>query len=177
MQTAKTLIRRGGRPGWSESPWLIWVFAGRTCHFVGFVMLWLIFKKVRIFFQMHKCRSHTEYRDKSCEFHFLLKMLKTDNCNQCHCDLCCLINRAFRFRIISQIGMHTHYNIFKRRQCSEPVNNTIFQKLITCSTKPLLAIKCDTNQRTNRLFAFSVHHNHVHQCKNVSLQVEHDKNN
>ena len=31
MQTAKTLIRLGGCPGWS-------VFAGRTCHFVGFVM-------------------------------------------------------------------------------------------------------------------------------------------
>ena len=24
-------------------PRLIWVFAGRTCHFVGFVMRWLIF--------------------------------------------------------------------------------------------------------------------------------------
>ena len=36
MQTAKTLIRQGGCPGWS------WVFAGRTCHFVGLVTRWLI---------------------------------------------------------------------------------------------------------------------------------------
>ena len=32
MRTAKTLIRLGGLPR------LIWVFAGHTCHFVGFVM-------------------------------------------------------------------------------------------------------------------------------------------
>ena len=35
MRTAKTLIRLGECPGWS-------VFAGRTGHFVGFVMLQLI---------------------------------------------------------------------------------------------------------------------------------------
>ena len=34
---ANTLIRLGGCPGWS-------VFAWRTCHFVGFVMRWLIWK-------------------------------------------------------------------------------------------------------------------------------------
>ena len=33
MRTPKTLIRLGGCPDWSE--------AGRTCHFVGFVMWWL----------------------------------------------------------------------------------------------------------------------------------------
>ena len=37
MWTAKTLIRL---------PSLIWVFAGRTGHFVGFVMLWLNVKIV-----------------------------------------------------------------------------------------------------------------------------------
>ena len=36
MWIAKTLIRLGRCPGWS-------VFAGRTGHFVGFVMLWLKF--------------------------------------------------------------------------------------------------------------------------------------
>ena len=66
---AKTQISLGIRPVWSESslcaqwaakdpsflradsedsdqpgrmPRLIWVIAGRTCHFVGFVMMWLI---------------------------------------------------------------------------------------------------------------------------------------
>ena len=34
---AKTLIRLGSCPGWS-------VFAGCTCHFVGFVVRWLKFK-------------------------------------------------------------------------------------------------------------------------------------
>ena len=28
---------------------LIWVFAGRTCHFVGFVMHWLIFDTLGMF--------------------------------------------------------------------------------------------------------------------------------
>ena len=69
VRPAKTQIRLGIRPVWSESPlcaqWvakdpsflqvdsedydmtgrmprLIWVFAGRTCHFVGFVMRRLI---------------------------------------------------------------------------------------------------------------------------------------
>ena len=28
-------------------PRLIWVFAGRTCHFVGFVMRWLIYFRSR----------------------------------------------------------------------------------------------------------------------------------
>ena len=68
MRTTKTLIRLGIRPVWSESslraqwvskdrsflhadsedsdqtgrmPSLIWVFAGRTCHFVGFLVRWL----------------------------------------------------------------------------------------------------------------------------------------
>ena len=36
MRTVMTLIRQGGCPGWS-------VFTERTCHFVGFVMRWLIF--------------------------------------------------------------------------------------------------------------------------------------
>ena len=43
-RTAKTLIRLGGCPGWSEDPpRLIWVFAGRTDRFVGFVMRRLIY--------------------------------------------------------------------------------------------------------------------------------------
>ena len=37
LHAAKTLIRLGGCPGWS-------VFAGRTCHFVGFVMRWLNYR-------------------------------------------------------------------------------------------------------------------------------------
>ena len=41
MRTAKTLIRLGGCPGWS-------VFAGRTCHFVGFVVRGLIYKLVSL---------------------------------------------------------------------------------------------------------------------------------
>ena len=64
--SAKTQISLGIRPVWSESSlsvwrsigtaathWahsegsdqsgLIWVYAGRTCHFVGFVVMWLIF--------------------------------------------------------------------------------------------------------------------------------------
>ena len=41
MWTAKTLIRLGGRPGWS-------IFAGRTCHFVGFVMRWLKLFSLRL---------------------------------------------------------------------------------------------------------------------------------
>ena len=68
VRPAKTQISLGIRPGWSESslcaqwvgkdlsflhadsedadqtgrmPRLILVFAGRTCHFVGFVMGWL----------------------------------------------------------------------------------------------------------------------------------------
>ena len=69
MRPAKTQISLGIRPVWSESslsawrnlwslatywallskdsdqngqmPRLVWVFAGRTCHFVGFVMRWL----------------------------------------------------------------------------------------------------------------------------------------
>ena len=36
MCTAKTLIRLGGCPGWSESCWA-------HTHFVGFVMSWLIY--------------------------------------------------------------------------------------------------------------------------------------
>ena len=71
MRPAKILFSLGIRPVWSESslsawrklgslathwahsedsdqigrmPRLIWVFAGRTCHFVGFVMRWLIFQ-------------------------------------------------------------------------------------------------------------------------------------
>ena len=69
MRPAKTQISLGIRPVWSESllctqwvamgpmflyansedsdqigrmPRLIWVFAGRTCHFVGFDLRWLI---------------------------------------------------------------------------------------------------------------------------------------
>ena len=69
VRQAKTQISLGFRPVWTESslctkwvakgpvllqadsedsdqtgwmPRLIWVFAGRTCHFVGFVMRWLI---------------------------------------------------------------------------------------------------------------------------------------
>ena len=56
LRPAKTQISLGIRPVWSESSlsawrklgslathWaLIWVFAGRTCHFVGFVMRRLI---------------------------------------------------------------------------------------------------------------------------------------
>ena len=48
MRPAKTQISLGTRPVWSESslpgrmPRLIWVFAGRTCHFVGFGMRRLI---------------------------------------------------------------------------------------------------------------------------------------
>ena len=77
VRRAKTQISLGIRPVWSESllsawrklgslathwaqsedsdqtgrmPRLIWVFAGRTCHFVGFVMRWLKFaSKVAIF--------------------------------------------------------------------------------------------------------------------------------
>ena len=68
VRPAKTQISLGIRPVWSESslcaqwvakdssflhadsedsgqtgrmPRLIWVFAGHTCHFVGFVMSWL----------------------------------------------------------------------------------------------------------------------------------------
>ena len=68
VRPAKTQISLGIRPVWSESslsawrkldslathwahgensdqigrmPRLIWVFAGRTCHFVGFVVRWL----------------------------------------------------------------------------------------------------------------------------------------
>ena len=37
MWKAKTLIRLGGCPDWS-------VFAGWTCHFAGFVVLWLKFR-------------------------------------------------------------------------------------------------------------------------------------
>ena len=75
VRPAKTQISLGFRPVWSESllsawgklgslatywvhsedsdltgrkPRLIWVFAGRTCHFVGFVMRWL--KRVWFFF-------------------------------------------------------------------------------------------------------------------------------
>ena len=36
-RTAKTLISLGACPGW-------WVFPGRTGHFVGFVMRWLIYE-------------------------------------------------------------------------------------------------------------------------------------
>ena len=70
VRPAKTQISLGIRPIWSESllyaqwiakdpsflhadsedsgqtgrmPRLIWVFAGRTCHFVGFVLHWLIY--------------------------------------------------------------------------------------------------------------------------------------
>ena len=58
VRPAKTQISLGIRPVWSESslsaffmrtaktgrmPRLIWVFAGRTCHFVGFVMRQLMF--------------------------------------------------------------------------------------------------------------------------------------
>ena len=70
VRPAKTQISLGIRLVWSESslcaqwvakdpsflhadsedsdqtgrmPRLIWVFAGRTCHFVGFVMSWLIY--------------------------------------------------------------------------------------------------------------------------------------
>ena len=72
VRPAKTQISFGIRPVWSESslcaqwlakylsflhadsedadqtrrmPRLIWVFAGRTCHFVGFIMHWL--KKIK----------------------------------------------------------------------------------------------------------------------------------
>ena len=72
MHTAKTQISLGSRPVWSESslsvwrklwslathwahsedsdqtgrrPRLIWVFSGRTCHLVGFVMSWFICEK------------------------------------------------------------------------------------------------------------------------------------
>ena len=75
MRPAKTQISLGMRPVWSESslsawrrlgalathrahsvdsdqtgrmPRLIWVFAGRTCHFVGFVTMRLICNKVNI---------------------------------------------------------------------------------------------------------------------------------
>ena len=38
VRPAKTQISLGIRPVWSVFARLIWVFAGRTCHFVGFVM-------------------------------------------------------------------------------------------------------------------------------------------
>ena len=81
VHPAKTKISLGIRPVWSESllsawrklgslathwahsedsdqtgrmPRLIWVFAGRTCHFVGFVMRWLY-----LFLQfIHKALTH-----------------------------------------------------------------------------------------------------------------------
>ena len=34
-------------------PRLIWVFAGRTCHFVGFVMCWLIFYFTNDGYKLH----------------------------------------------------------------------------------------------------------------------------
>ena len=73
VRPAKTQFSLGIRPCWSESslcaqwvakdpnflhadsedsdqtrwmPRLIWVFAGRTCHFVGFVMTWLKWKEI-----------------------------------------------------------------------------------------------------------------------------------
>ena len=42
MRTAKTLIRLGGCPGWTVFTGCIGHFAGSTCHFVGFIMRWLI---------------------------------------------------------------------------------------------------------------------------------------
>ena len=72
VRPAKTQISLGIRPVWSESslsawnlgpyathwahnedsdqtgrmPRLIWVFAWRTCHFVGFVVRWLIYDSI-----------------------------------------------------------------------------------------------------------------------------------
>ena len=43
MWTSKTLIRLSGLPR------LIWVFAGRTCHFVGFVMRRLVYVRRKMF--------------------------------------------------------------------------------------------------------------------------------
>ena len=45
MRTAKTV--QSGR-----MPRLIWVFAGRTDHFVGFVVFWLIYTVLRIIFNL-----------------------------------------------------------------------------------------------------------------------------
>ena len=78
VRPAKTHISLGIHPVWSESllsawrklgsltthwaysegsiqtgrmPRLIWVFAGRTCHFVGFVMCWLMYIFATLSFQ------------------------------------------------------------------------------------------------------------------------------
>ena len=45
MDTAKPLIRLGECPDWP--------FAGRVCHFVGFVMLWLISERSLTIHHMH----------------------------------------------------------------------------------------------------------------------------
>ena len=39
-------------------PRLIWVFAGRKCHFVGFVMRWLTFRKCFIFANSLRNKPH-----------------------------------------------------------------------------------------------------------------------
>ena len=54
--TQQRLIRLGG---WM--PRLIWVFTGRTCHFVGFVMRWLILQNV-------VCWMHAGYKFKQMTF-------------------------------------------------------------------------------------------------------------
>ena len=103
VRSSKTQISLGVRPVWSESslstwrklgsltthwahsedsdqtgrmPRLIWVFVGRTCHFVGFVMRWLnstlipTFEKWTDVFNCHsllskfwkKCLSKSRFR-------------------------------------------------------------------------------------------------------------------
>ena len=57
-RTAKTLIRLG-----RQMPKLIWVFARRTCHFVGFVILRLIFLP----FSAYSWRTGQHWHDDSCD--------------------------------------------------------------------------------------------------------------
>ena len=100
MRPVKTQISLGIRPVWSESllcaqwvakdssflhadsedsdetgqtPRLIWVFGGRTCHFVGFVMSKLISSKVRLSQKQLTLEESTNYCVGIEDFHLLTK--------------------------------------------------------------------------------------------------------
>ena len=54
---------------WSQMPRLIWVFAGRACHFVGFVMRWLIWLPQTYLYLHFRYELRVRYLPKS--FHEL----------------------------------------------------------------------------------------------------------
>ena len=127
MQTAKALIRLGECPGW--------FFAGRTGHFLGFVVRWLIWEKTMFIrsSQFSKCMINASQMSNSIDKDTCLRRVGGGTCTQICTMISKLMTMCFLFQVtwqaitmcINLLPLLLDYNCISWAPSSEFVSSSI----------------------------------------------------